>query len=214
MASFFRNIMLSCMFLAASSLAYAATYTYTGPAYPSGSISGSSFTPAMNISGQFTTSAPLPSSATVQLGSLATSWDFFDGVNHFTNANSIQLYNDPALFQVTTDASGTIISYTIAFQNPLPTNTVNQPMNLIFVNATQRQVYIGATCVSLSGAICNNASSSSNGVNDFTAGGSWSVSSGLSSIPTLSEWGVFFLIIIMVLFGLWQVRRREITLAK
>jgi hypothetical protein len=155
--------------------ASAATYVYTGPNYQ---FVQAPYTAAMSMSGSFTTTSPLPASMSpTDIGpngtNLVTGWSFNDGVNTFTQANSVPLPQF-GTFRIGTDASGNINAFYIQLESPLPPHAVNQAMNSITIanlGLSQGQGVI-TTCAALQGNVCatlNQATSyGSGGPGSFT----------------------------------------------
>ena len=89
------------------------TYFYTGNTYtflennltPCDAAACAAFTSGMRVAGSFEVQTPLPPNATVDLttGSNLLSWNFFDGLDDLTKANSIAVQ-----FTVATDANGRV----------------------------------------------------------------------------------------------------------
>jgi hypothetical protein len=154
----YNKIILAVLSLGLSAAACATTYTYTGLPY---NTATAPYTTAMSITGNFTTASPLPASmAITDIGpngtNLVTSWSFTDGINTYTQANSVVL---PQLgtFRIGTDATGSITSFYIQIEQPLPPHVVGQLLNVLDVvniGFTQSQGVTGAPCLTLSGAVC------------------------------------------------------------
>lgn len=139
--------------------AFATTYTVVGGAY---TTAFSPYTTAMSITGSFDTANPLPANMSLaDIGpngsNLVTAWSFFDGVNTFTQANSIPQFGI-GNFDVGTDAKGNINAFYISLESPQPPNTINEIMNTIgfFSSAIYFSVaYDAITCAALIGNQCN-----------------------------------------------------------
>ncbi len=141
------------VFLLASlaNIANATTYTYTGERYAT--VSGV-YTTSMAITGSFTTSSPLPANMPITaIGpgglNLVTSWSFFDGVSTFTNANSVVVANNPALFRVATDATGNIESEATELISPVAPHTAGQIVTLFSLEGSGGGVARNYTCAAV-----------------------------------------------------------------
>ena len=138
--------------------AWSATYTYTGSNF--NFVSGP-YTTSMSITGSFTTASPLPANmAVTDIGpngsNLVTGWSFTDTINTYTNANSVVL---PQLgtFRIGTDVTGSVTSFYIQLEQPLPPHTVSQLLNVVTIanfTLTQSQDISAAPCLTLSGNVC------------------------------------------------------------
>jgi hypothetical protein len=144
--------------LALGGSAWATTYTYTGSNF---NFVVAPYTTAMSITGSFTTASPLPANmAVTDIGpngsNLVTAWSFTDSINTYTQANSVVL---PQLgtFRIGTDATGSVTSFYIQLEQPLPPHTVGQLLNTVTIanfTLTQSQDISGAPCATLSGTVC------------------------------------------------------------
>ena len=154
----FNKIVVAVLGVFLSAAACATTYTYTGLPYNSATAP---YTTAMSITGNFTTASPLPASMPVtDIGpngsNLVTSWSFNDGINTYTQANSVVLPQF-GTFRIGTDATGSITSFYIQMEQPLPPHVVGQLLNVLDVvniGFNQSQGVIGAPCLTLSGTVC------------------------------------------------------------
>jgi len=105
---------LTSLFVATSPSAQTTTYSYVGPAAttfvdftaPCGTGPCANFPPGTQLTGQFTTAAPLPANMSgSNISSLVTSFSFTDGLNTYSSADpGVRVYN----FTVATDAGGNV----------------------------------------------------------------------------------------------------------
>jgi hypothetical protein len=116
----------------ASKQACAATYTLAPVAY---TAKNGVYVAATNVTGSFTTAAPLPANLTdVRIANgtgglgYVTSWSFNDGVFVYTDANSGPLSGSGGNFRVTTDGTGAIVGLSINLVSPLLFSTPGQTM--------------------------------------------------------------------------------------
>jgi hypothetical protein len=133
----------------------------------------------MSVTGSFDTASPLPANMpATDIGpngsNLVTAWSFNDGINTFTNANSVVL---PQLgtFQIGTDSSGNITSFFIELEQPLPPHTVGQllsTLDVVNIGFNQSQGTVGSSCLTLSGSVCATLAPAT-GFGDSTSSGSF-----------------------------------------
>ena len=208
MSSKIKNILFGVLLLV-SGYAAGATYTYSGVSY---TVASGAYTTSMKINGSFTTTAPLPPNLSmVEIGPgaaepLVTSWSFSDGVNSYTNSNSMLLYGSASYFAVSTGVSGEITDFTIGFMSPPGTHTVGQPINGIYFSSIQ-QATSAEPCNVVTSNICTAISAGGANYAESTLGGTFSHSE-LSAIPTFSEWGMIFMASLMAMFGIRRMRRK------
>lgn len=84
-----KNLILSLTVLASmiGSHANAETYIYTGKNFTS---ANGDYTTNMQVTGSITTSSPIPpNSINFDIGTIATSWSFFDGVQTISDADGV-----------------------------------------------------------------------------------------------------------------------------
>ena len=210
MRNMFSRYLVLGVLLLLSTLATAATYTYTGVPYTTAT---GAYTTAMSINGSFDTATPLPANmpptAIGPSGSnLVTSWSFNDGVNTLNNTNSMELYGSATFFEVGTDAAGQINAFNIGFMSPLAPHTAGQPMNGIYFSAIQ-QATSAAPCTSVNNGVCTSIPTSTANWATSPAAGTWeaptTTQGGPKSIPTMSIWGLGILASLVALIGM---RRR------
>ncbi len=206
---------LACATLAVgANFAFATTYMYTGPVYVTAT---GLYTTSMKIAGTFTTASPLPTNmALTNIGpnggsNLVTSWSFSDGVNSYTNANSVLIYEDPSDFAVATDASGGISAWNLGFMAPDPPNTVDEPMNGIFFTGAVTQATTAAPCSTVTAGVCESIPTGTANYATADTAGIWQTETAVkvTSVPTLSESALILLGIGMATLAV-LVRRRRI----
>jgi hypothetical protein len=183
----YNKLIVAVLGICASAVAYATTYTYTGLNYNFVAVP---YTTSMSITGSFTTASPLPANLPItDIGpngtNLVTGWTFNDGINTYTQANSVVL---PQLgtFRIATDASGNITSFYIQIEQPLPPHAVAQLLNVLDVvniGFNQSQATIGSPCLTLSGNVCATLGPGA-GFGDSTSSGSFAP---VVVAPTLSK---------------------------
>jgi hypothetical protein len=193
--------------LALAGVASAATYTYTGQPY---SFFGGVYTAGMRITGSFVTGAPLPPNMPMTAigpggSALVQSWAFNDGVNTYNQTNSVVLYQTASYFRVATDAGGNISTFDIGFMSPLPPNSLGQPMNGIRVLPAFEQSAANSPCAALSGSVCSAIPGGAD-MAGTSGGGTFSFA---SPIPTLSEWALLLLSLLLAGFGVRCLRRER-----
>lgn len=181
------KIVAAIVGLCVSAIASATTYVYTGQNY--NFVSGP-YTTAMSITGSFTTASPLPANMPItDIGpngsNLVTAWSFNDGVNTYTQANSVVL---PQLgtFRIGTDASGSIVSFYIQMEQPLPPHSVGQllsVLDVVNIGFNQSQGIVGAPCLTLSGNVCATLGNGA-GFGDSTSSGSFAPA---VAVPTIAK---------------------------
>lgn len=163
-ARILRPFLLACLALPTLPVA-ATTYTLVTPNYTSsylGSAPSSPYTTAMHVTGSFTTAAPLPpnmsATAIAANGSnLVTAWSFNDGVINFTNANSALYGNYPTSFEISTDASGQIATYSIQLVSPAPPHSMDQTVATLVLNGSMTLTVGDAKCTLVNADnLCNN----------------------------------------------------------
>jgi hypothetical protein len=170
--------------------ASATTYTYVGPNFQF--IGGVGYTTSMSITGTFDTASPLAANMPLtDIGpapgglNLVTAWSFTDGVNTYTQANSIPFGNLFAYFRVQTDALGNINGFYIQFSGPLPPNAIGNPMHVITMTTPtpQSQGINGALCTAVTGTTCTAVGPGPN-YGDSTSSGAFTPN-GVAAPPTI-----------------------------
>ncbi|KRA13217.1 hypothetical protein [Acidovorax sp. Root568] len=173
--------------------AWAATYTFAGPTYtslqdysaPCAVVTCANFNAAMQQTGHFTTSQPLPpNQSSLDIAPLITWYDFNDGVTSYTmNGLNTRL----ATAKVSTDAAGQIVDTDIVFQWwQTGSHGVGDRLSYMSVNFAS---YFNRTCTSLeSPDVCNtfgDDSAASHGFAHFAEGSDgWT-----SDVPVVAPGG-------------------------
>ena len=187
-------IVLLGMFLGGS--AWATTYTYVGPNFQF--TGGVGYTTSGSITGTFTTASPLAANLPLtDIGpapgglNLVTAWSFTDGVNTYTQANSIPFGNLFAYFRVQTDALGNINVFYIQLMGPLPPNALNDPMHVITMTTPtpQSQGVNGALCTTVTGTTCTAVGPGPN-YGDSTSAGAFTPNVVVAPPTLLKSFGV------------------------
>jgi hypothetical protein len=91
------------------------------------------------------------------LGSnLVTAWSFNDGINSYDQTNSVVLPQAGLTFRIATDASGSVTSFVIQIEKPLPPHVVGQAMAAITLTnfGSNQSQAVMTTCATLSGSVC------------------------------------------------------------
>lgn len=200
--------------LLCSSLATAATYVYQGMNYES--VIGTNYTTSMRLTGSFTTAAALPGSLLNQdIGptglNLVQSWSFNDGVNTYTPANSYIVPIPGGGFQVSTGADGSITAALIGIFSPLPApaHSLGTPISgFQIISGGGDLAAIGAPCVTLAGSYCAGAdgSAAAGGLAETSVAGPFALAPP-SPIPTLTEWALLILSVLLALGATVPLRR-------
>lgn len=187
------------------------TYILSGPNY-----SGASgvFDNTMTLSGSFTTASPLAANLSSQaVGALVTDYAFNDGVNNYTPANSLVLYDNPVFFSVSTDAAGNITGYLISLMSPLPPHTGIEAFNAFLINGSNITAGAGQTCGDVVDQICRSLppGASGNVTGAFPGVFTAQVTSSAATpvpVPVFSAWGIGVLAILLAFCGLLMTRRK------
>lgn len=188
---------------------YAAVYNFTGQNFTT--VNGS-YTTAMRITGIITTSVPIPpNSALLDISGILTSWSFNDGVQTINNVNgAFSPFNLP-LF--TTDGGGNITAVSLAvFATPLGT-AVGQTDDIIifFSGSSSIRGLVGGVCFSVSGGFCNGWSAADQAT---AGGGTWAIlTAAPTPVPTMSQWSLILLTMLLGLAGLAYYRRRKVVVS-
>lgn len=219
------------VFLAAALVqagARAATYTYAGVPYTAAAITNYSsctagtcanFTAAMAQSGSFTTVAPLPANLNdADIAALITSFSFSDGLTPFISSDP-----DTTLVgaQASTNASGGVLAIELNFQHWADSSHVfgsRIDVMVLQLLARKNSQCQGVVFQSPSGRdVCQHvdfdAASSRVTFSGPVTPGAWTVT-GLSpvatnAVPTLGEWGLLLLALLMISVGWMTMGRRR-----
>lgn len=210
--------------------ASATTYTLAGATYDPPSRTGL-YSTATGVTGSFTTSSPLAANLTNAkiaggtggLG-LVTSWSFNDGAFTYTNASSAIWQNDGSNFVVSTNASGVITGFFIVLTMPSSAAAIGQPTEFLFFGfdgpgsvSVVRSICTallapGGPCEFYNGAATDLAGTPNGATATFSA-------SALpppppppvttsSAIPTLSEYGLVLLALMLIATTFHTLRRK------
>lgn len=201
--------------------ALAATYTYSGPTYfhgqlsnftacPGGSGNCGAFTVAMSHTGSFTTAAPLPNNLNGQdISALITGFSFSDGLTTYASGDpqvtlsSVSATNNGGPLQIDLQLD--------RWQTPAPHVAGSHNDQLILGVSGWHNVECAVVTPTPQGAICQSGNGGvfSSGYGTFL--GNWNgpvqaVATGVTSVPTLSEWGLLLLAGLMGMGGAWSFR--------
>jgi hypothetical protein len=201
--------LLAGLFCASS---WAATYLYNGNNYNT-IVTGTTYNTGMRITGSFSTANPLPANMPItdispSGSNLVLSWNFNDGFNNFTPANS---YIPPGNFVVVTGPGGNITSYAITFFSP-PSSSCNRKSH----GGDDRQHHLGASghrrIVHFTGRnhvhrrqfLCRDGRLCLD-----QRRGTFTLLASTTSVPTVTEWNLLLLGGLLVLLAAAVVRRRH-----
>lgn len=200
-----------------SSSAFAAvTYTYTGPNFNQFSSPAGNYDGADRVTGSFTLNAPLaPNSPASDISGQVLSYSFSDNVQTLINSNSVPCATNNFGFRVGTDASGNINQWGITLCTPVL--AVNDPVNAIFtihgVNSVVEDVGISsAQCDFIVNGVCTSIQMIPNHTHGLVlSSGTWAVQAvqpvQVTPVPTLSEWGLIALALMLATQGYAYLRR-------
>ncbi len=169
------------------------TYNYTGAPY---TTAAPPYDTTMSVTGSFQLAAPLAPNQPLQIisGSVV-SLSFSDGVHTYNEATIVA-------FAVGTDAAGNIDNWSIALSQPVPV-VVNDPASFLFSDPASDTARSG-TCSTVSAQMqCQFLANVNEGLSSTP--GSWEPTVvDAAEIPTLSEWS---LILLALLLGAVAVSR-------
>ena len=217
------------VFLAAALLqagAWAVTYTYTGPAYsapdlhnftscPPGTGNCGAYTTAMAQTGSFTTAAPLPSNLNSQdITAQLTSYSFSDGLTTYSSG-------DPqvTLVSVSATTTGGVLDFSVhlvRWQTPAP-HVIGDHLDQVLVTESgQHNAVCGNIQVNPQGDSCGTSNAGgvfSSWTDASSTVGSWTVTGlppvATNAVPTLGEWGLLLLALLMISVGWMTMGRRS-----
>jgi hypothetical protein len=215
--------------MALASSVWAETYSYTGGSYTTFSnhttaLLGSvgDYLPGMKVTGTFTTAGPLAANLlNADVSPLVTGYSFFDGLITFASTDSnVRLHSG---FYVSTNASGQIIAGAVwiqRWQAGVAPHAAGDRLDHFQINSAISFPTHNSGCavIGLSPAgtpdSCNSPTSDTNTSSaGSVAGGAWSLvvpaPAAVTSVPTLSEWGVIVLGVILAMLGMACTRRLE-----
>jgi hypothetical protein len=185
-----------------------ATYTFTGPQFTT--FTGIGYTPAMRVTGSFTTVVPLPPNMpNTNIAAQVTSYSFFDGVNTIASSdpNSVVLS-----FFATTDGAGQLTSAaTLDVERWVTTPGVGNLFNFIFIDngGGESGGVTNAQCASLSGSACTGyITLLGSGSTSLASPGVWTSAISSITVPTLQPWGIVILALLVMTLAVAFLRRR------
>lgn len=203
-SAYFCSVMITfLMCLTFTSVASAKVrYTYTGNNF---TIVDSPYTTSMRLSGWIEMNSPIPPTTPypTELKAAITSYSFFDGVNTLTQNNSS--IAGGAYFA--TDALGNITQWEINLSSPVPA-AISTPVNMITTNSSSDVVDTNSNCVQVNDEICDSVSQL-NGAFSYNSG-TWAkqVITDIG-IPTMNEWGMIIMSLMLIGSTFWIIRRRQ-----
>lgn len=196
---------IALLALLISSYAHAVTYTYTGNNFIT--TANGVYTPAMRVTGTFTTSALVPPNSTdYDISGILTGWSFFDGVQTINSNNGT--FNPPSPPLVTTDAFGSITSTSFNFYR-VPISTVLGAENdLIWIGRFGDFAAVDAICGVVTDGYCDGWAFAADRAQSSVPG-AW-VTSDLPSkpIPTMTQWSLMLLALLLGMVGVARIRRQ------
>lgn len=222
------------VFLAAALLqagTWAVTYTYTGPAYnaselhnftacPPGMGNCGAYTTAMAQTGSFTTAAPLPSNLNSQdITAQLTSYSFSDGLTTYSSG-------DPqvTLLSVSATTTGGVLDFSVdlvRWQTPAPHVIGDHLDQVLVTESSQHNAVCGNIQVNPQGDSCgvSNAGGVFSSWTDASSTvGSWTVTGlppvATNAVPTLGEWGLLLLALLMISVGWMTMGRRRVRVQR
>lgn len=209
-----------------------ATYTFTSTNY-SGVTTFTScavgpcanYTTSMHITGSFTLASALPPnfSGATDISSQITAYSFSDGINTYANTDpNARIYQ----FNIATDGTGNISVGSIlleVWQSGTSPHSAGDRVTLVNLNGptiNQSENNLGCTMVTNGGTgsgvadVCQFASSDGSSSAASSDMGSYSGPSGgggggPTAVPTLGEWGMIFLTVLLGGFAWLRLRRTE-----
>lgn len=217
------------VFLAAALLqagAWAVTYTYTGPAYnaselhnftacPPGMGNCGGYTTAMAQTGSFTTVVPLPANLNNQgIAAQVTSFSFSDGLTVYASGDpQVTLHSISA---TTTGGGLQLTVVLLRWQTPGP-HAAGDHLDYLLVGEGGQHNAVCSNVESIPlGDKCY--ASSAGGVfsswrDESATDGTWTVTGlppvAANAVPTLGEWGLLLLALVMISVGWMTMSRRR-----
>lgn len=200
-----KRVMLTFAVLALliSGYANATTYTYTGAYFTDGG--GPDYEEGMRVTGTLVTSSPIPPNFSGDISDIMTSWSFSDGVQTIDSSNGEFSPEYPP--QVLTNEEGLIVdSFLAFFLSPIAT-TVGDTDSYIGVVFSQSIGVIGAVCLTVVDGVCTTYEEPTSFAQAEDPG-VWVTSATSTAIPTLSQWSLILLALILGMFGIVRFRRQ------
>lgn len=201
-----KRILISFALLATlmSSYAYAATYTYTGDAYTE---AAGVYTTDMRVTGTLVTSDPIPPDFSGDISGMLTSWSFNDGVQTITSADGE--FSPNVLPLVLTDEHGVIINSILVFLSSPIATTIGATDEFIgvFVGASLGSTDIA--CSSVENGYCYSWPLLDTDYGVAESYGVWETFiPPPTSIPTMSQWSLMLLALLLGMVGIARIRRK------
>ena len=222
-----RRLLLCTALLTAVSIEAATTYTFTGNNYNStrnysscttGADTCASFTTSMAVSGSFTVPSLIaPGQNNKDISNELTSWSFSDGLSTISSTDpNARVY----VFAVSTNAGGLILSTNILVElwqsGSSPHQAYTDRFAWMRISATSEEAVYNDLCVNVGTApnllaqpdTCLNDNGISGSYSSQASGsGAWS-GGGLATVtPTLGQWGMICLTLLLLLFALSRLRQ-------
>ncbi len=194
-----------------SNCAYATIYTYTGENFDQ--VYGD-YTTGMNVTGTIVTSSPIPpNSVDFDISPILTSWSFNDGMNTISSSNGKLVLFLP---EFSTDAQGNIIKYFWAVANMGVAPVEGDPVE--FMSLTD-DVEIGiadagftdVSCTDVIDDVCTSffVDQPFNYGSVYGQEGTWvTTNDSARSVPTLSQWSLILLALLLGMVGVVGIRRK------
>ena len=201
-----KRIVLSFALLALliSGYANATTYAYTGAYFTDGD--GPDYEEGMRVTGTLVTSSPIPPNFSGDISDILTSWSFNDGVQTIDSSNGEFSPEYPP--QVVTNEEGLVVdSFLAMFLSPIGTHVGDIDSYIAVGLGTSIGVF-GAVCRTVADGVCDSWEEPSS----FAVAedpGVWE-GSGVPStpVPTLSQWSLMLLVLMLGMVGIARFRRQ------
>jgi hypothetical protein len=180
----------------------------------------------MHVSGSFTLASALPPnfSGATDISSQITAYSFSDGINTYANTDpNSRIYQ----FNIATDSTGLISVGSIlleVWQSGSSPHAIGDRVTLVNLNGptiNQSENNLSCTAVTNGGTgsgvadVCQFASGDGGTSTASAAMGSYSGGGtgggGPTPVPTLGEWGMIFLTLLLGVFAWLRLRRQERT---
>lgn len=221
-----KTLLASCALLLASFCSSAATYTYTGVPYAAvnnftlcATGSCGNFTTSMQINASFTTAAPLPANlVATDITALITGGSSNDGLTTYLSTNpNLRVYQ----FVVSTDSRGIITFYDIVierWQSGAAPHVVGDRVDYFQVSSLGATGVRNIDCTAVGVGPAGQADTCLGAVGDTSTSQAVAAASafgfvaapavGLAAVPTLGEWGLVLLAMLMAAAGVGGLRGR------
>ncbi len=193
---------LSLLALLISNYAYATTYTYTGDNFTQAS---GAYTQSMRVTGTLVTSSPIPPNYEGDISGILTSWSFYDGVQTIDSSNGELSPGYPPL--VSTNEQGVIVeSFLAFFLSPIAT-AVGDTDSYIGVIFGISGGVVGAVCLTVSEGVCDTYQEPTS-IGQAGSPGTWEGGVALTPVPTLTQWSLILLALVLGTLGIARIRRK------